>query len=384
MASRISSPGERASLLIGAAVLVSFWIAFGAFSIESARRHDFLNIYTGASLARDAKWSQLHDTGAQLAVERLYSPSDQPLVPFVRPHFYAFLLAPLALLPFGVAFWTWLALQSLLYGGFGYWAMRRFGHEGLFYWSLFLPGALGIAHGQDAAVVLAVILAGFLLSERDEPFAAGLAWSLALMKFHLCFGLLLALAVSRRWKHLQGFIAGGATLAAFSAILAGPDGIKNYISLLTNSNLERLSPAPARMSNIQGILANLGLDSGAAYLFTAVLLGAAALLLLVRASRQGELWLVLAAGLAGGMLLAPHVYLYDTTALLLALLIGVQPGRPAPIRYSTFALIVPIAPLATLLGPPLTVLPALLLFAFLAALALSRMEAVGPASTGSS
>lgn len=364
------SRGERASLLTAAGVMIALWALSGAFALENARRHDYLNMYTGATLALNGEWGRLHDIEAQLAVERLYVPNLQDLVPYVRPHFHAFALAPLALLSFGTAFWAWIAIQTALYCGFGIWATKRFGLESLVFWSLFAPGALSIAHGQDAPVLLAVIGAGYVLAERGRLTLAGLVWSLALMKFHLCLGLLLALLVGRQWKVLAGFAAGGLGLAVFSVGLAGRQGTVHYISMLTNKNLERLSPGPQQMSDIQGVMANLGIGS----LWFALVAGALTLALLVRAAWKAPLTRVLSAGLAGGLFLVPHTYLYDTTALLLPLLLAVQPGQPKPLRLAAFALIAPIVPLMALFEPPISVAPALALFAFLAALAFSAHQ----------
>ena len=53
----------------------------------------------------------------QLQREREYFPQLKELVPFVRPPFYALLLAPLAWLPFGPAFWAWLGMQAAVLAG---------------------------------------------------------------------------------------------------------------------------------------------------------------------------------------------------------------------------------------------------------------------------
>lgn len=362
------SRGEQASLAIASAVLATLWIFAGSFATEGARRHDFLNIYTGATLALDGQWTRLHDLETQLEVERSHVPDLGDLVPFVRPHFYAFLIAPLALLDFNTAFWAWLAVQTILYVGFGIWAARRFGFETLVYWSLFAPGALSIAHGQDAPVMLAIILAGFIAAERGKLTLAGVVWSLALMKFHLCFGLILALLVGRHWRILAGFAAGGASLAIFPLALAGREGAIQYVSMLTNRNLERLSPGPQQMTNIQGIMANFGIDS----VWFALTAGAIATALLIRAAWTASVSLALSAGLSGGLFIVPHTYLYDTTALLLPLILAVQPEQPKPVRLAAFTLIAPIVPLMALFDPPVSAAPALALFAFLASLAYCR------------
>jgi predicted branched-subunit amino acid permease len=81
---------------------------------------------------------------------------------------------------------------------------------------------------------------------------------------------------------------------------------------------------------------------------------------------------VLAAGLAAGMLIAPHAYIYDVTALLLPLVIAVQNDQPRSLRIVAFLLIAPVIPMMSLAQPPWSVLPALAVTALLAVLAVTR------------
>lgn len=109
------------------AALSAFWIAFGSLIIPGARSGDFLNLYTGAHLALEGNFTDLHNIDTQLQQERRIVPGLPALRPFVRPAFYALLLAPLALLPYQAAFICWLTAQTLLLAGCFAWALRRFG-----------------------------------------------------------------------------------------------------------------------------------------------------------------------------------------------------------------------------------------------------------------
>ena len=81
----------RIPLWVGLTVvgLSAMWIALGSLILPAARSHDFLNIYTGASLAHEGQFADLHDPEVQLARERRIFPQLNALVPFVRPAFYA-------------------------------------------------------------------------------------------------------------------------------------------------------------------------------------------------------------------------------------------------------------------------------------------------------
>jgi hypothetical protein len=146
----------RIPLWVGLTVvgLSAMWIALGSLILPSARSHDFLNIYTGASLAREGHFADLHDPDVQLARERRIFPQLPSLVPFVRPAFYAALLMPLALLPYGTAFVVWIAAQSLLLLACWAWSWRRFGPDALVFAALFLSD-LAMARGTAGRAPLA-------------------------------------------------------------------------------------------------------------------------------------------------------------------------------------------------------------------------------------
>ena len=157
------------------------WIGLGSQIVGGARKHDFLNLYTGASLALDGNFARLHDPAVQLERERRYVPELAALVPFVRLHFYAAILAPLALIPFAPAFWVWVAMQTTVLLLCWRWAFERWGSDALIFGALFLPTALGIAHGQDCVLMLAILIASYTLAERREWYWSGAALGLGLI-----------------------------------------------------------------------------------------------------------------------------------------------------------------------------------------------------------
>jgi hypothetical protein len=339
-----------------------------------ALQHDFLNIYTGASLALEGRFGVLHDPAVQLEYERRLAGDIRVVVPFVRPAAYAAALAPLALIPFRAAFVVWVVLQCLLLGACLAWACRRWGADALLWGMLSLPAALGIAHGQDGPAMLAVACAGYELSRRGRDGLAGAVWSLVLVKFHLWLFLPVALAARRRWGMLRGFACGGLALAGVSIALGGLRGAENYVRLITNNKLERLSPTPENMWNLQGIAANF--RAGHAVFFAVA--GAAVLLLAAAALRGAPLWRTVAAACTAGLLLVPHVYGYDATALLLPLWLTMSEASAHWTRAAAALFAAPLTPLATLLGKPFAAIPALLLLLWLAALALEGLRSGGP------
>ena len=347
-------------------VIISlFWMVQGVGTLQQAYLHDFLNLYTGASLAAEGRFSELHDVDAQFDRERELVGELDEVVPFVRPHFYALVLAPLSWLPYTTAFWTWIVLQTALLVGCWIWGRRRFGPDSLIFAALYFPTIGGILNGQDCVVLTVIAIAAYTWAERGRDLASGLVLGLALFKFHLLVFAPLAMLLQRRPRMLLGFAVSGAVTALFSPLLGGRVGIEKYVSLLNNKDLVRLSPAPERMINIHAVGANLGIDHIALKI---VAVAVVALLVLV-AVRSAPLWRWMAAAIAGSILAVPHVYAYDAAILLPLLLLTVFRSKDPYSRFLATTFLVPLPFLSLSIGPPWTMIPALVLFSFLAALA---------------
>src|SRR5258706_12260323 len=308
---RIPTPdGWRAvSTALILLVTCAFWVTLGLNIAPEAKKHDFLNIYTGAALAHEGRYSELHIPPVQLAAEQEIIPQLTILVPFVRPGFYAALLSPLALLPYDTAFSAWIAAQVLLLLFCWIWGWRRFGPDALVFAALSLPAPLGIASGQDCVVLLALFIAAYELAERKQPLASGAALAIMLLQFHLILLWPVALLIQRRWRMLIGFCIMALAEAVVCVMLGGLHVIRSYADLLRDKSLDRLSPSPELMISYQGLAANLGIRS------PAVILGiiAAVILIFLWAVRQAPLWKTFALTAVASLCVAPHVYWFDPT-----------------------------------------------------------------------
>jgi hypothetical protein len=287
----------------------------------------------------------------------------------VRPSFYALLLAPLALLPFGIAFWIWLAVQCALLFGCWAWALSRWGPDALIFGALYLPTALGIASGQDCVLMLAILIATYALSEKGRPFASGAALGLGLIKFHMFLLWPLALLIQKRWRMALGACAAVAAESLVSLWLSGWQGIAEYFQLLRNKDIERLSPSPELMINVHGLAINFGMDN----LAVRGLLVGLVILLVAVACWRAPLWQWIAAASAGSLLVPPHVYGYDASLLLLSIWLAIfmSPGKWT--RLAALLVCTPIPFLMNLAGTPWAAATPIALLLFL--LSLCRVTA---------
>ena len=330
-----------------------------------ARQRDFLSMYAGSSLAREGRFAELYDQQVLLSRENELLPEASELIPFVRPAFYAALLAPLSLIPYETAFWCWLLLQSLLLIGCWLWASRKFGSDALVFSALYYPTALGIYSGQDSSVMLLILIGAYVLAERGRPFWSGAVLALALQKFHLLLLLPVVMFVRRENRMLFGFGAAAIVEVLLSALLTGMQGMQLYVGLLTAKDNSVIWAFPAFMINLHAIGENLNTDSlvlsGVLVVLT---LGVTAI-----AVWRAPYWRSLAAAVAGSLLIAPHVFRYDASLLLLPLWLVMFVSKSTFSRFAALALVAPIPYFIAVFGKPFGAVPPLAILVFLIALA---------------
>lgn len=341
------------------------WLILGWGVRDQARSHDFLGLYCGAYMTSHGRLADLYDPAAQFAVEQTLVPSNKELVPFIRPPYYALLLAPLGWIPYRAAFVCWVLLQMAVFAACLFWAWRRFGTPAVVFGCMSMPAAMGTAHGQDCVLFLAVLIASYALAEKGRDWAAGIVLGLLLVKFHLTPLWPFALILHRRWKILAGFLADGIAVAAISFATIGVNGVRSYAALLQNRDLQWLSPSPEFMISFQGITANFGLTS---WFASAALVTTIAALFLV-AVWHAPLWRLYTACTAASLLLVPHVYGYDAAMLLLGLWLAVFHSARRPTRFAALWLLTPLPLSFTLAGKPWAAISALSLLSLLATLA---------------
>ena len=192
---------------------------------------------------------------------------------------------------------------------------------------MYLPTALGIAHGQDCVLVLAIVLGVYALANRRRNFLSGVILGAGLIKFHLFLLWPVMLLIQRRWRMLAGASAAVAVEGLVSLALAGPSGIAKYVALLRMTDLRHLSPSPELMINVRGLALNVGLvKPGIDRIVVTGLLTALAVILTAAACWRAPLWRAVAAASAGSLLVAPHVYGYDAGLLLAGLWLAMFEG----------------------------------------------------------
>jgi hypothetical protein len=348
----------RVALLLTVA-FAFFWIALGARVLQHSRRTDFVTLYAGGSFALDWDWQRIYTEAGQLAREQRFVPERSQLWPFLRPPAYAAIIAPLALMPFALAFWFWICVQSAVLLGCWAWAWKRFGPEAAVWGALLYAGPLGIAHGQDCALFLALLCGAFMLGEKKRFLLCGLVLGLGLTRFYLFLLWPLVLAVQRRWRMLAGFAICGLGQGLFSLAVLGWGGLREYTGFVLH--MTGYFP-PERYLGINAILFNAGISSPLLLIIlTALVVG----LVLWCSQRTASLWMTFTLATAGSLVIGPHVYGYDATMFLLPAWCVIFLSRFRIAKLSAATICSPIAALASSYGPPLAGFMALALLVFI-------------------
>ena len=353
------------STLVIVVIFCGFWVVQGTLAYFDARGHDFLSFYTGSTLVRRASVEDLYDQELQFRTQQELVPTNSELVPFIRPLYYALLLAPLSLLPFEAAFWAWLGLQTVVLFLCWGWAARKFSPDALIFGAMYFPTAVGITHAQDSSFMLAIAIGAYALEERGRSFWSGVVLGLGLIKFHLFLLVPLVILFHRRYRMLFGFMATGLVGALTFIVLVGWQGVARYATLLSSGELRWLSPAPEMMINLRGVAANIG---GNSKVFWVILMGLTVGLVVI-AIRGAPFWRWLSAAITGSVLVVPHGYAYDGAILLLPVWILLFVSRSRLSRVAALLLATPLPFFSLMAGPPWSVLPALLVILLLVALA---------------
>jgi hypothetical protein len=308
-------------------------------------RTDFSVTYVGSRMVYLGLGPKLYDLSQQNNVKQPLLPNAEPLI-YEHPPFEAFLLAPLGALPYKTAYliWgiinaaIWLLLPHLLRP---YASAPRDDLSYLLLWLLFAPLWVALFEGQSSLLVLLLYSITFIQLRCGRDFRGGTVFGLALFKFQFAIPFVLILLLQRKWRFMKGFLTTATALGTLSVVAVGWRGIISYIHLLMSiaAHPGNASYGSARgMATVQGFVHPL---LGRVLGHTAVSLivaGVSIFLILWTAWRWRKAGpaadrrtfdLMFAAAVVVSLVTSLHLFTYDLSPLLLAMLLvaGYFPGR---------------------------------------------------------
>jgi hypothetical protein len=277
---------------------------------------DFVNVWASGHQVLAGHAAAVYDDPLHKAAEVATIGTDFPgEYPWVYPPSFLFAATALALLPYGVAYASWILLTFPLYAV----TVRSIvGHRAGFLFAAAFPGILSnIMVGQNGFLTAALIGSTLLLMER-RPVLAGCL--LGLLSFKPHFGILfpIALIAGAHWRTIGAAAVVTLLLAAASWLAFGTDAWQAFFHALPMASQDSLTDGRADWAKLQsvfGLARALGGGNSLAWALQGGLTCTIALLLAV-IWRSRIAYDLKAAALSAGVLLAtPYIFLYDLVTL---------------------------------------------------------------------
>ncbi len=307
-------------------ILVAFlvynfvYFGLGIIAVVYGRGLDFVNFWAASHLTLEGFPASAFDIHAIFEAERLGAPAADHVIPWAYPPTFQLIVTPLALMPYGVAWFVFvaasliayvLALRPLV-------KLREADPCDALVLAVGFPGlAVAILVGQNS-LISAALFAGAAVAIDKRPRLAGALLGLLAFKPQLAFLVPVALLAARQWR---AFFAAGVTALLFCSIATLVFGIDLWFAffkntLLMDNVLENGSVALWNKCPSAYIFVRvLGLPRALAYGVQAVTALAATASVAFVWYRKGATPLAFAVLVAAG-LLVPHYCFYYEFALL--------------------------------------------------------------------
>lgn len=324
--------GNGAALAFGLLACFAALLWTGAVNLKG---WDFFYYYAPSRLIVEGHGALIYNTAALGHLERAMTyPFRVPngVVPNVYPPYFALLLAPLAALPYNVAYVVWLCLNCFLLaaGTFVFEPLARLGPRRALYvrFAFFcsLPVVVALLQGQTSCLTLALLALVYLALRSERDTLASGALAIAMIKPQYVLPFLLLLLIQRRWRALASFAVASLLLLALPAAILGLSVDAQYLDTLRHaagwgSNMGGFAPVWNR--SFAGF-AQLLLPQPASTVVTGVL-DLAALALFIRALLRGaRLDLAFGLALVVALLVSQHVLIHDLTLLIIPVAIALE------------------------------------------------------------
>jgi hypothetical protein len=257
-------------LVYSVAMLLGVW--FLLYPSGLAERMDFRQLYTGAYMVRTDP-ANLYDYARQKEVQDALISKAEGLLPFIRPAYEAWLVAPLTHLPYRIAYFSFLCINLLLLMACFFVGGDIFSRKGIIAQPrpglqlfAFFPVTVATLQGQDSILFLLGLCLTHRFLKSGRGFLAGAILGLLLLKPQVALPLALFLIVRYGFSFFAGFAVGGSIVFAASVVLVTWQGFLALVRVLLLTGSVSVSPnipigsfgvRPFIMPNIRGLISGL-------------------------------------------------------------------------------------------------------------------------------
>ena len=305
--------------IVYAAALTRFYLA-GAWIVDGSGApiySDFTDAWVAGWHALTADASQLYDSNEFVRIQKAVLGANDIFYPnWPYPPTFFLVLAPLSMLPYPYAFFTWDVATLLACLVVVYLIVRRPAAIALVLASPFT--VWNFLAGQNG-LLTASLLGGSLFFLEKRPVVAGAM--IGCLTYKPQFGILIpvALVAARQWRALASAVVAVAVLAAVSIFLFGADAWATFPNgLVGQSNLNLRAGADSNWGYLQtvyGLIRNLHGPASVGWLAQGFAALAAAIIVWILWQSPARYPLKAATLAAAALIATPYAFAYDMAAL---------------------------------------------------------------------
>jgi hypothetical protein len=296
---------RRAWSWLGLAVVV-IALALNLVQHRSPAGIDFHTYFAAATVGLHQGWSHLYDQPLVAVAQKMLVPG-QWTQPFLSPPTVAWLVAPLTVFPYWIAYGIWAVFTFAGLAAALAWSGVS---TGIGRW-IAVIGALApwwVLHavilGQVVPLVAAGVVVAWRLMRDEREIAAGVLLSVIFLKPNTAILVPVALLAAGRYRALAAWVAAGGVLAVTALMLIGPHGLSGYLSQLS-------SPLP-RGADALTLKGALDAGGAVAAALRVLILG----MVLATAYRlRSAPGLVVPIGIVGSLIVSPYLHASDLCLL---------------------------------------------------------------------
>jgi len=282
-----------------------------ALAIDIAHRPermgiDFHTYLAAATVGLQQGWSHIYDQALVAAAQKQLDPHDWSQ-PFLSPPTVAWLVVPLTLFSYWVAYSVWAVFTFIVLAGALVWSGVS---TGISRW-IVVVAALApwwVIHavnlGQVVPLVAAGVVVGWRLLRDDRDIAAGIALSVIFLKPNTAILVPFALLVAGRYRAFVSWLAVGGAVALIAVLLLGVHGTSAYVN-----ELRAPLPSGADALTLHGAMELSGVVALAVRL---LIVGA---VLATAFKLRGSSGMVFPLAIVGSLLTSPYLHASDLCLL---------------------------------------------------------------------
>ena len=233
MFSRVNAV-PRSVILVPALAVVAVAVLLDVSIRHDPISVDFNTYLAAARVGLGQGWSDVYDQGFVMVQQELLLPGVR-LQPFISPPMVAFAVAPLASLPYDIAYVVW---ALVMFGAFAAALALSSVSDGLARWIAVL-GALApwwVMHavnvGQVVPLVAAGMVAGWRLLRDRRDVLAGIAFAAMLFKPNTAMLVPVVLLFMARYRAFAAWAACAVLALLVVVVVLGPTGVSDYVTEL--------------------------------------------------------------------------------------------------------------------------------------------------------